>query len=229
MGDGRICLGGERVFQILSETVSVDPREYVVHAAGDNLFLVLVGIILSQNTTDKNSIRALESFRSKVGESPEDVLKHSIEEVEEAIRVAGGYRRKARAIVGVSRILASLGGESFLRRAPASEIRRVLSGVKGIGRKTIDVFLSFTGKERVFPVDTHAQRIAYRWGLVPKPKDKYEIVSRALAEFFGENVDYERAHKLIIAFGREYCKARNPRCSECPLRDCCPFARRQSS
>jgi endonuclease-3 len=76
----------------------------------------------------------------------------------------------------------------------------------------------------VFAVDTHAMRIAKRWGLVGE-KAGYDEVSKALLEFFGPE-KAEEAHRLIIALGRRYCTARNPRCSECPLRDICPYPRR---
>jgi len=223
LGEGkRLCVRGERLLKILESSVEYRPEEYVVHVASDNPFLTLVGIILSQNTTDKNAIAALKRFREEVGDTPEKVLEKGYEAVARAIRISGSYRRKAEAIVELARRLVAKGGISYLETASPSELREFLSSVKGIGRKTVDVFLSFTGKEKVFPVDTHARRIAYRWGLTSSPKARYEEVSKALAEHFGENVDYERAHKLIIAFGRKYCRARWPRCEECPLRNCCP-------
>lgn len=222
----RICFSGREAYERIRRAVRVDPSEYVVHVARGmgGPFLVLAGIILSQNTTDRNSIRALEELARRVGTTPGDVLRAGVERVEEAIRVAGGYRRKARAIYELARLLERMGGEEWLLREDPARVREELLRIEGIGPKTIDVFMAFTGRERVFPVDTHARRIAYRWGLVSSPGASYERVSRALAEYF-EGVDYEWAHKLIIAFGRKYCRARAPRCEECPLRECCPYAR----
>ncbi|MCE4624262.1 MAG: endonuclease III [Desulfurococcales archaeon] len=226
MGGARICYSGRRLMERLESAVEVDPSEYVVHVA-DGIggpFLVLVGIILSQNTSDKNSIAALKEYVEKIGPRPEDALRAGPERIMGAIRRAGGYRRKAEAIVESAKKIVERGGEEWLLKADPSEVREVLSKVRGVGPKTIDVFMAFTGRERVFPVDTHAMRIAWRWGLTRSPKAQYREASRALAELF-EGEDYERAHKLLIAFGRRYCTARNPRCEECPLRDCCPYAR----
>ncbi|HID41450.1 MAG TPA: endonuclease III, partial [Pyrodictium sp.] len=50
--------------------------------------------------------------------------------------------------------------------------------------------------------------------------------SRALLEFFGPERS-EEAHRLIIALGRQYCRAQNPRCSECPLHYICPYPAQQ--
>ncbi len=227
MGEKQIiCMDGRQVYKILEETVEVKPSDYVVHVATDRggPFLLLVGIILSQNTSDKNSIAALVEFERRIGVKPEDVLSHSVEEIMDAIRRSGGYRRKASALMRLAKLLVEKGGEEWLLNAPTREVREELLKIEGIGPKTIDVFMAFTGREKVFPVDTHARRIAWRWGLVKSKNAKYETVSKALANFF-EGVDYERAHKLLIAFGRKYCTARNPRCNDCPLRKCCPDAR----
>ena len=204
----------------------MEPSEYVVHEAErlGGPWLVLVGIILSQNTSDRNSIEALRRYAREIGPRPEDALRRSPEEIGRAIRVAGAWRRKARAIREAARLVAESGGEEWLLRAPPGEVRERLQGVEGIGPKTVDVFLSFVRRVPVFPVDTHARRIAWRWGLVDSPRAPYERVSRALAEYF-KGHDYERAHKLLISFGRRYCRARQPRCGECPLRECCPYAR----
>jgi len=59
------------------------------------------------------------------------------------------------------------------------------------------------------------------WGLVGE-KAGYDETSRALLHFFGPEYS-EEAHRLLIALGRTYCKARNPDCSRCPLRDICPY------
>jgi len=37
-----------------------------------------------------------------------------------------------------------------------------------------------------------------------------------------EPKDYLAVHLLLIAHGRKFCKARRPRCHECPVYDYCP-------
>ena len=218
---------GRTVFSILSSRVGYDPMEYAPIYASmreEGLFPLLGAIILSQNTNDKNAISAFEELRARVGVSLEALSRADPGEVGEAIRRAGLYRQKARAIIEAARLVADRGGERFLRDAGPRELRELLLGIRGVGRKTVDVFLAVTGKDKVFAVDTHAFRIARRWGLVG-PKASYEETSRALLEFFGPEVADE-AHRLIISLGRKYCTARRPRCPECPLRNVCPYALR---
>jgi len=216
---------GEEVFERLRRSLRPDWRDYVVLVADrldGNPFAVLAAIILSQNTSDKNSIRAYMRLRSEIGVRPDDILEADEGKLEDAIRPAGLPRQKARALREAARVVLESGGEEWLASAPPEEIRERLIAVPGIGPKTIDVFLSFYRKYTgVFAVDTHAARIARRWGLVGE-KAGYRQISRALLEFFGGE-RAEEAHRLLIALGRTFCRAKNPRCRECPLRDVCPW------
>jgi endonuclease-3 len=215
-------ISGDEVFRILSEAFRVDVGEYVVlvaHSLGEGAFPVLVSVILSQNTNDRNSIKAFLTLRERVGVRLEDILRASVEDIANAIRVAGLWRQKAETIKRVAEHVTRLGGEDFLLREDPFRVREELLKVKGVGFKTVDVFLSVVRRAPVFAVDTHAMRIALRWGLARR-RD-YMEVSRALLDYFGAE-RAEEAHRLLIALGRRVCKARNPRCWECPLASYCP-------
>ena len=218
---------GDVVFERLREALRVDWREYVALVAervDSRPFAVLAAIVLSQNTNDKNSIRAYERLRAMVGVAPQDVLNADLSLLEEAIRPAGLSRQKARTLKELARKVVEWGGEGYLLREDPRVLRERLLSVPGVGPKTADVFLSLVRRAPgVFAVDTHAARIARRWGLVGG-RAGYEEISRALLEFFGEGRS-EEAHRLLIALGRTYCRAKNPLCSECPVRDLCPSAR----
>lgn len=220
-------LRGEDVLRILRENFKPDISEYVVLVAssiGEGAFPVLVSVILSQNTNDRNSIRAFQELRRRVGVKLEDILRASLDDIADSIRVAGLWRQKAETIKRVAELVAKLGGEGFLLREDPFRVREELLKVKGVGFKTVDVFLSVTRRAPVFAVDTHAMRVALRWGLARRRS--YEEVSRALLEYFGAE-NSEEAHRLIIALGRRVCKARRPRCSECPLAGYCPTSLKQ--
>ncbi len=189
-------------------------------------FAVLIAIILSQNTNDKNSVKAYELLKERVGITVDNILKARIEEIEDSIKSAGMYRQKARTIKALAEALKKVGGEGFLMKKSPEEVRRFLLQIHGIGKKTADVFLSVCRKAPYFAVDTHAARIAKRWGLVGD-KANYDEISRALLDFFGKE-KVEEAHRLLIALGRRYCLAKNPRCKECPLRNICPYVQKRS-
>ncbi|MGC9072406.1 MAG: endonuclease III domain-containing protein [Acidilobus sp.] len=218
---GSISADGVTVFEILRKAVEIRPSEFAaLHALRDGPYGVLVAIILSQNSNDKNTIAAYEDLRRATGLRPERVLALG-DKLRYVIRKAGMTRQKSSAIRALSELVIRR-GEEFLKEVPPNEVKSALLGIRGIGPKTVDVFLSLYRRAPVFAVDTHARRIAVRWGLVKKGTS-YEEVSRALLYFFGPD-RADEAHRLVIAFGRTYCKARNPRCRECPLKDLCPSA-----
>src|SRR5438552_1767565 len=71
---------------------------------------------------------------------------------------------------------------------------------------------------------THIARIARRWNLVRQ--SDYESI-RAALERWTPPVKRKPWHLAIIAHGRTLCKARNPRCAECPVRRDCDWYQRK--
>ena len=105
-------------------------------------------------------------------------------------------------------------------RKSFKEAREELMTLPGVGRKTADVLLLFTGHKRVIPIDRHIHRITHRTGIAPGNADYDEV--RMRLEGAVEEDRYLDTHILLIQFGREICRARNPRCPDCFLRDICP-------
>lgn len=220
MGSIAERLSGEEIFAMLSSSLREDPSEYVVlHSQNEGPFAVLISIVLSQNVSDKNSIKAFDALRSRVGLEPAVLASAPVEQIEAAIRPAGLFRQKARTIRRLAELVLSKGGERYLIEEDPWRLREALMSVEGVGKKTADVFLSFYRKAPVFAIDRHAMRVARRWGLIEK--ESYDLASRELFKLFGPELS-ERAHRLIIALGREYCRPRAPRCLECPLQKYCP-------
>ncbi len=185
---------------------------YVKKHYGDP-FSVLVAVILSQNTTEKNAFDAWFSLEKGLGKvTPENVLKAGVEKIEKLIRKAGLQKQKAKAIYEAAKRWEEL-KEAIARGDP-----KPLLSIKGIGRKTVDVVMMSFG-HRAFPVDTHVKRVAMRLGWA---SGSYEKVSEKLKEMFrGREME---AHMLLILHGRRICKAKKPECWRCPLRDICPYA-----
>lgn len=213
---------GETIYSILSRSLRVDWSEYVALVAklkSNGFFPILVGVILSQNTSDRNSIKAFESLRVKIGIGINDILRARLEDIEISVKKAGLWKQKAATIKRAAEEISRAGGEEYLTSEDPARLREFLLSIKGIGFKTADVFLSVARGAPFFAVDTHAMRIALRWGLVKRRS--YGEASRALLELFGPQ-RAEESHRLLIALGRRYCRARNPACSICPVKDLCP-------
>ncbi|WP_135820338.1 endonuclease III domain-containing protein [Halostella litorea] len=213
---------------------------------GRDAFECLVRTILSQNTSDVASQPAHDALMERYGagearrasegssgDEPRDDadLAESLAAAEqsrlaETISGAGLYNQKSEVIIDAAEwVLSEFGSEAafdeFVRSGEPSEVRDTLLSVTGVGPKTADCVLLFSGgRGGVFPVDTHVHRIARRLGVAPADAD-HEGVRAALER----DVPAEKCgfgHTAMIQFGREYCKARKPACLDDP--DACPMA-----
>jgi len=193
---------------------------------GGDLLSILIGTILSQNTSDLNRDRAYSELRRRFP-SWEEVLAAPVEDLEAAIRGAGLHRQRARRIKEVLTRLMEERGElslEFLRDLPDGEAERWLLSLPGVGKKTAYIVLLFGLGRPFFPVDTHIARVTRRLGLV-EPKQEPHA---ALAPLVPEGKELE-LHLHLIRLGREICRARRPRCRDCPLSDLCQYARSESA
>lgn len=185
----------------------------------------LIFTILSQNTSDSNSLRAFQMLR-QVMPSWEEVHRASERKVAEAIYSGGLSKLKAARIKAIlSQIYREQGhfDLTFLRDLSVEEVRAYLSRFKGIGPKTVACVLLFSLGKQAFPVDTHVHRVASRLQLVG-PKVSPEKAQRLL-ESIVPPVLYYSMHVLLVEHGRSICKAREPLCQICPLSKLCPFVR----
>lgn len=186
-------------------------------------FEALVATIISQNTNDLNTLRALDNLRKALGHiAPGEVLKADLKTLEGALRVAGLYRNKSRVLKEVAeQVIARYGGNLWpVLSRPVEEARKELLSLRGVGHKTADVLLLFSAKRPVMPIDTHIMRVSRRLGLASE-KAGYEEVRASLEKGFGGR-DFYTLHLSLINLGRKYCRARRPDCVNCPLSDLCP-------
>ena len=184
-------------------------------------FETLIVTIISQNTADTNTERAFRYLSKRFKITPLELAKAKISEIEECLNVAGLYKSKAKTIQTASKIiLEKFGGNlNSILSLPTEEARRTLMSMQGVGPKTADVVLLFSASKPTIPVDTHVNRVSKRLGLAPA-NGNYENVRLGLQSFF-EPRDYLMVHLLLIAHGRQHCRARNPLCNQCPVNAYC--------
>lgn len=190
-------------------------------------FKVLIRTIISQSTAEANTIRAFERLLAKVQPfTPAKLANADVKEIEDALRVAGLYRNKAKVIKKVSSIILEEfnGSLDFIYSLPLNEAREKLLKMPGVGPKTADILLLFCARRPVLPVDTHVNRVSKRLGLVPEDEKRYDAIRSRLERLYSPE-DYFAIHMLFIALGRTFCKALKPLCSKCALTELCPSSR----
>jgi endonuclease-3 len=187
-------------------------------------FETLIMTIISQNTAGTSTSKAFDNLSKRFEITPEALAKADTSHIEACLKVAGLHRNKAKAIKQVSKIILRKfhGDLNRILSLPPEEARSTLLQLRQVGPKTADVVLLFCTEKPTIPVDTHVDRVAKRLCLAPL-NENYEAVRNSLQSLY-ESRDYLPVHVLLIALGREYCRARNPLCRQCPVNRLCPSA-----
>lgn len=184
---------------------------------------VLIATILSQNTTGRNSQRALRQLKRRFRRW-QQCLQARPEEIAAAIRVGGLGRQKARWIKAILQRLSAERGRlslGFLARWPTERARRWLVGLEGVGPKTAACVLLFGYGRAVLPVDTHVYRLCRRLGLIERGVS-VEAAHTVLEAICPEDLVYA-FHVLLVRHGRAVCRAVRPACRRCVLEADCLY------
>ena len=189
----------------------------------DTSFEVMVGAILTQNTSWKNVEKAIHNLKiydlldaRKIHELDQDTLAM-------AIKPAGTYNLKAARLKGfVAWFLERFDGDlERMKRSSPDRLREELLEVKGIGPETADAILLYALAMPVFVVDAYTHRMLTRHELAMQ-----EATYDDLKEYFERNLPkdatlYNDFHALIVSVGKEFCRPK-ARCETCPLKPFLP-------
>lgn len=181
-------------------------------------FEVMVGAILTQNTTWKNVEKAIGLLKAHGLLSMEAIYRIDERRLAELIRPCGFYNVKARRLKEfVKRMYESYGSDTEnLSRIPSDTLRRELLDIKGIGPETADSILLYALRRPYFVVDAYTRRFLSNHGLYAGSMD-YESIQAFFMDHLPQDLYlYSEFHALIVALGQRYCK-KHPLCSICPL------------
>lgn len=175
-----------------------------------NVYELLIAVMLSAQCTDKRvNIITPELFK-KYPNSQELSLAN-IEDVKALINSCSFFNNKAKNLISMAKSVV----EKYAGEIPLDE--QSLMSLAGVGQKTAHVVLIEYTKANVMAVDTHVFRTSHRLGLSDaKTPAKTEI---DLVKKFKN--DLYILHQGMVLFGRYICKAKNPLCDECFLKDYC--------
>lgn len=201
-------MNANEIIDIL-ETMYPDAHcELVYH----NSFELTIAVMLSAQTTD-NAVNKVTPKLFAHFPSVEALAKADVKDIATDIKSIGLYRNKANNIKNLAQKLI----EDFNGIVPDN--MEDLISLPGVGRKSANVILGECFNVPTIAVDTHVERIAKRLRLAYK-NDSVLTVERKLQRKIDRN-RWNRAHHLMIFFGRYKCKAINPDCSNCPFISFC--------
>jgi endonuclease III len=174
---------------------------------------LLVATILSAQSTDKR-VNIVTKDLFKVADTPEKMVSLGEEKLKEYIRTIGFFNTKSKNLISMSRDLI----QKYNSKVPKT--MEELTSLAGVGRKTANVVMSNCFKVPAIAVDTHVFRLAHRLGFSAQ-EDVYKVeldLQKKIAK-----KDWTLAHHMLIFHGRYTCKAKNPLCEKCNLKEYCLY------
>lgn len=186
--------------------------ECALEYEGEPWKLLVMGRLSAQCTDARVNIVCRELFSlyptlSALADAP-------LEDIERVIRPCGLFRTKAESIKAACTILRDDYGGVL-----PSEMEELLK-FPGVGRKIANLLRGDIYRLPAIVADTHCIRIGGRFGIYPQTLKDPHRVETILAELVEPEKQSDFCHRVVL-LGRQYCTARSPRCSECPLREIC--------
>ena len=175
---------------------------------------LLIAIVMSAQTTDKR-VNMVNRVLFDKYDSIEKLATADLKEIEEIIKPIGTYKKKSIFIKEIAKKLV----EDNIYQIPNN--RKYLESLPGVGRKTINVFLSVIYNEASIAVDTHVNRVSKRLNLA-KEKDNVLTVEKKLMKKIPKG-KWSKVHHQLVFFGRYKCKSIRSLCEDCRLKDICKY------
>ena len=178
---------------------------------------LLLAIVMSAQTTDKR-VNSVTEVLFKKYDTLEKLSKSNLEDIEDIIRPIGTFKKKS---IFIKEIAKRLLDDNYII---VPNDRKYLESLPGVGRKTVNVFLSVIYNEPAIAVDTHVERVSKRLGLA-KSDDNVLQVEQKLMKKLPKN-KWSKTHHQMVHFGRYKCKSISPICEDCQLIDICKYQKK---
>lgn len=185
---------------------------------GETPFEVIIGAILTQNTSWDNVKKAIASLKKSRKFTPEGLFKLPPGELALLIKSSGYFNIKAKRLKNFLSFLFDdyEGDLGRLLKEDGNILRHKLLNVNGIGPETADSILLYAAEYPVFVVDAYTKRIFSRHGYVPSDATYHQIQELFTEALPGDTQLYNEYHALIVRVGKELCR-KTPRCNFCPI------------
>lgn len=188
---------------------------------GEGQFEIIVGAILTQNTSWKNVEKAIKNLKGEdllIAEKMNDLSEKRLAEL---IKPSGFYNQKAKRLKGFLNFFFKRFNGSFekLSKGELFSLRRELLSIPGIGNETADSILLYALNKPIFVVDAYTKRILCRHKIIDEKAD-YNAIQRLFMKNLPADVKlFNNYHALFVKLGKDICKKTKPLCKRCPLNE----------
>jgi len=212
------------IFEIIYKTLfkAFGPQHWW---PGETPFEVVVGAILTQNTSWGNVEKAIKNLKAGHALNARRIDEMPVHALAALIRSAGYFNVKAKRLKSFIRFLVAnyQGSIEKMKREDLQVLREKLLDVNGIGPETADSILLYALGKPVFVIDAYTKRVLSRHNVVDRDKS-YEDFQNLFHSSLRRDVKlFNEYHALLVTVGKIYCRS-NPLCDKCPLRVIRPIA-----
>ncbi len=191
---------------------------------GETPFEVMVGAILTQNTSWSNVEQAIANLKQTGLLQPDAMLRCPVAALARVIRPAGYFNVKASRLRNLCLFLDAHGSLEALSALPDRELRDLLLAVGGIGPETADDILLYGLQRPFFVIDAYTRRVFSRLGVI-QGDETYERLRRRFEKALGPDVRVmQEYHALIVRHAKHRCR-KQPVCAGCCLYQACDLAK----
>ena len=192
----------------------------------DSPFEVIIGSILTQQSTWTNVEKALRNLKEANVIAPKDIVNLPLDSLKQIIKSSGFFNQKAERLRNISQYLLEEynGNLNLLFSKDRKYLREELLQLNGIGKETADSIILYAAEKTEFVVDTYTKRIYSRLQIVEEKIDYEDLKEHIIKEIPEELLVYQEFHGLLVLLGKNICKKNNPNCKECPLKSKCNFS-----
>ena len=180
-----------------------------------NDYELLIAIILSAQCTDKR-VNIITPALFEKYPSTKELSIANLEDVKELLKSCSFFNNKAKNIIKMAIDVE----EKHEGSIPHDQ--KELIKLAGVGNKTANVFLIEADGANLMAVDTHVFRVSHRLGLADGKT--VEATEKQLVKKLKE--DLHIFHQAMVLFGRYHCKAVNPMCEKCEIKEVCKSNKR---
>jgi endonuclease-3 related protein len=192
------------------------PADYSLPETPSQRYEIILGSILTQNTTWKNVQGIIRTLYINGLLDVGKIIDIPYKELTQMIKPSGYFNQKAKKIKVISQFFSV---SNYLKEGKYPERDKLLE-LWGVGPETADSILLYAFKKPYFVVDAYTKRILSRLGYILQD-ESYKEVQDFVSEKLNQSTElYNEFHALFVMHAKEHCR-KKPICEKCPLKKNC--------
>ena len=171
----------------------------------DSPFEVMVGAILTQNTSWSNAEKALNNLKKSDALNIHSILKLTEKELAKLIKPSGYFNIKSKRLKNYVIWFEKEGRFNCLNKLDDNILRERLLNVNGIGPETADDILLYAFERPVFVIDAYTRRLLKSMKMIDGA-ESYEKLRFFFESSLSADIGlFKEYHALIVRHAKEKC------------------------